>query len=82
MSTTTTNLGLTKPATGDRGWGVTMNANLDALDGWLGRLRAAGAIHDGDAAAGDVYLGLDHLDGDNLPKLCRKGAGGSVVVLG
>ena len=32
MSTTTTVLGLTKPAAGDRNWGTTMNANLDIID--------------------------------------------------
>lgn len=33
MATTTTYLGLTKPATADRNWGATLNADLDLIDG-------------------------------------------------
>lgn len=32
MATQTTNLGLTKPAVGQIGWGDAVNANFDAID--------------------------------------------------
>ena len=40
MPTTTTNLGLTKPADGDTGWGATVNTNMDLIDAALSGLAA------------------------------------------
>lgn len=50
MATTTTTLGLTKPATGDRAWGQTMNANLDAIDAGLVP-RSGGSFNDATGTA-------------------------------
>lgn len=44
-STPTTNLSYNKPAVGDRGWGTTMNANLDAIDADLGTEHTSGGGH-------------------------------------
>lgn len=44
-STPTTNLGLDKPADGDRGWGTTMNDNLDTIDTDLGSEHTSGGGH-------------------------------------
>lgn len=44
-NTPTTNLSYNKPAAGDRGWGTTMNANLDAIDTDLGSEHKDGGAH-------------------------------------
>jgi hypothetical protein len=38
MSTQTDNIGLTKPDLGETGWDVTLNANADLLDAYIGPL--------------------------------------------
>ena len=44
-STPTTNLAYDKPAIGDRGWGTTMNDNLDAIDTDVGTEHISGGAH-------------------------------------
>jgi hypothetical protein len=82
--TTTTILGLHKPATCERNWDVDLNANADLLEAAIAPITQAGAVHDSAARNGSLFLGLDHLDGATVPapKLCRKDGAGNVTVLG
>lgn len=45
MGTTTSNLGLYKPAVGETGWGTLRNANEDVVDAALGTQHTAAGVH-------------------------------------